>query len=150
MNVSVRTATSADLDALLPLIAQLSTGHKSYDSPDREAASDALNWIARSPDVALLVAEADGAIVGTVTAAVIPILTANARPFMILEAMVVNANARRLGVGRALLDRALEIAKERRCSKVELQSRKERSWAHAFYEACGFRQVSNAFKIYLD
>ena len=150
MKVTIRPATSADLDGLLPLIAQLTTGEKTYAEPRHAAASDALDWIARSPDVTLLVADADGAIVGTVTAAVIPILTEDARPSMVLEAMVVDANARRLGIGRALLDRALEIAKERRCSKVELQSRKERAWAHAFYESYGFRQVSNAYKMYLD
>src|SRR5688500_10919720 len=92
-------ATDTDLDAWFPPLAQLTTDQKTYVLPRREAAEAMLAWATRSPDVTLLVAEADGRVVGTVTAALIPILVDGARPFMILEAMVVDEGVRRSGVG---------------------------------------------------
>ena len=56
-----------------------------------------------------------------------------------LEDLFVREEARRSGLGRALVESALERARERGCKRVELDVNEDNAPALALYEACGFR-----------
>jgi GNAT superfamily N-acetyltransferase len=152
MSVLVRPAKIDDLTGVLPLLPQLTVAGRSYSEPPADAARAALEDIIESRwfDLLIAVDPDTNSILGTVTTAVIPNLTSGARPWMALEAMVVDQAARRRGVGEALIKFAVNRARERGCYKVELQSRHERSGAHAFYEAVGFQPLAVGFKLYLE
>ena len=47
--------------------------------------------------------------------------------------------ARRSGLGRALVEAALESARERGCVRIELDVDEDNAPALALYRACGFR-----------
>jgi GNAT superfamily N-acetyltransferase len=96
------------------------------------------------------VAEIDGIVCGTVDVLIAPNLTHHARPWALVENVVVAASARRHGVGRALMERALDLARSAGCYKVNLISGNERSGAHDFYRSLGFEPVGQGFKVYLD
>jgi ribosomal protein S18 acetylase RimI-like enzyme len=89
-------------------------------------------------------------VIGTVDCAALPNLTRGARPFMLVENVVVSGEYRRAGVGSALLEAAMRLARQAGCYKVQLLSRAERSAAHAFYESRGFRPVAQGYRRYLD
>ena len=55
-----------------------------------------------------------------------------------ITSMVVDANARGHGVGRALVDRAMAFFQERGCVRVEVTSGDHRPGAHVFYQSVGF------------
>ena len=55
-----------------------------------------------------------------------------------LEDLFVREEARRSGLGRALVDAALERARERGCRRIELDVSERNAAALALYEACGF------------
>ena len=55
-----------------------------------------------------------------------------------LEDLYVREEARRTGLGRALVDAALERARERGCRRIELDVNEDNAAARALYEACGF------------
>jgi GNAT superfamily N-acetyltransferase len=55
-----------------------------------------------------------------------------------LEDLFVREEARRSGLGRALVEAALERAGERGCKRIELDVNEDNSAALALYEACGF------------
>ena len=55
-----------------------------------------------------------------------------------LEDLYVREEARRTGLGRALVDAAVERARERGCKRVELDVNEDNAPARALYEACGF------------
>jgi len=55
-----------------------------------------------------------------------------------LEDLYVREEARRAGLGRALVEGALERARERGCRRIELDVNEDNAAARALYEACGF------------
>lgn len=64
-----------------------------------------------------------------------------AERFVEIRALVVDAAARRSGVGRALVGFARRWAKELGVGKVRVRSNVARDEAHRFYPALGFRLV---------
>ncbi len=118
--------------------------------PDpRPDAGDVLARILADPARSLLVAELDGEVVGTVDVLVAPNLTHHAQPWALVENVVVDQRARRQGAGRALMLRAIEIAREAGCYKINLISGNERTGSHDFYRSLGFEAVGQGFKAYL-
>jgi GNAT superfamily N-acetyltransferase len=147
MQISVRQASRDDVPALLDLYAEL---HPADPAPAAQTAIDVWRAIEAQPGRTVLVAQAAAIVVGTVDCAVLPNLTRDARPFMLVENVVVNAGYRRAGVGSALLQAAVNLARRAGCYKVQLLSRAERSAAHAFYESHGFRAVAQGYRLYFD
>ena len=145
--VLVRDAIDADLPALLRLYGQLGDPNA---LPDVAPAAGALTAIRAQPGMHLLVAELGGQVVGTVTLVVVPNLTHFARPWAQVENMVVEETHRSSGVGRRLLDRCKDLAREAGCYKLQLQSANQRDGAHRFYERYGFAPSSVGFRLYLD
>jgi len=62
--------------------------------------------------------------------------------------MVVAESVRGTGVGKALLEAALNIAWKVGCYKVQLQSASHRDGAHRFYERNGFAGSSVGYRLY--
>lgn len=143
----IRTATAADVPALLRLYGQLGDPDQ---LPDPALAREALDAISAQPGMHLLVAEVAGAIVGTVTLVVVPNLTHVAKPWAQVENMVVEEGLRGRGLGRALLDRCVALATGFGCYKLQLQSANQRLEAHQFYQGFGFQPSSVGFRLYLD
>ena len=56
-----------------------------------------------------------------------------------LEDLFVREEARRAGLGRALIEAALERAREHGCRRIELDVNEANAPALALYEACGFQ-----------
>jgi ribosomal protein S18 acetylase RimI-like enzyme len=147
--VRVREVASGDLDALASLYEQLS-GPLLEPLPDPlPDPREVLEQIIAEPARSLLVAERDGKVVGTVDVLIAPNLTHHAQPWALVENVVVAEHARRRGAGRALMLRAIQLAREAGCYKVNLISGKERTGAPEFYRSLGFKAVGQGFKTYL-
>ena len=99
------------------------------------------------PRQRLLVAERGGAVVGSVTLIVVPNLTHDGKPYGIIENVVVREDARRGGIGAALMRAAIAAAREAGCYKVALTSNLRRTDAHSFYEWLGFVTTQRAFRL---
>jgi GNAT superfamily N-acetyltransferase len=149
MSVTVRAACGDDLPQILALYEQLAEGRPTA-APTHEAAADVYESICSQAGRELLVAVVDGALRGTADVLVVPNLTHDGKPWMIVENVVVDSSARRLGIGQVLMDDVLGRARRAGCYKIQLLSRKGRTDAHAFYEHQGFEGLAEGFRLYLD
>lgn len=86
----------------------------------------------------LMVVEEAGKVVSTVQMAIIENLTHNVRPFAVIENVVTHKDYRNKGYASALLEKASEIAKERNCYKISLETGSNRESTLNFYRKNGF------------
>lgn len=135
----IRRAVDSDLEALLPLLAQLNPDDPS--SSPREAGK-VWETILADRHLVWIVAESQGRLVGACCLALVPNLTRGLRPFGVVENVIVDANCRRRGIASRLLSEARRIADEARCYKLMLMSNRRRTEAHPLYRKAGFESDS--------
>jgi len=133
-SVVVRYAAESDFPRLAELAGQLT-----YPSTPADVARR-MEGMRGSGDHAVFVAEnGGGEIVGFAGAFVNRTVEADAR--VELSGLVVDEAARSQGVGKRLLDRVEEWAREKGCGAVGLRSNVIRERAHAFYERHGYKHL---------
>jgi GNAT superfamily N-acetyltransferase len=134
----VRPATRDDAAAIADLLGQL--GH-----PTRgEQVTARLARLSTEPGQTVLVAEADGEVVGMATVFVRHLISADA-PLARIAAMVVDERARSRGIGAALVAAAETLARDAGCDRVEVTSAEHRVRAHAFYRRLDYRDRPHRF-----
>ncbi|GAB2716673.1 hypothetical protein GCM10027072_06460 [Streptomyces bullii] len=141
----MRPAAEADLSAVLGLYGELNPD----DAPLPRASAEAI-WadMAGQRGRTVLVADADGTVVGTADCVVLPNLTRGGRPILFVENVVVSGSHQRRGVGRRLMQAAVELAEAGGCYKAQLLAADD-AYVHAFYAACGFEPLAQGFRRYL-
>jgi ribosomal protein S18 acetylase RimI-like enzyme len=144
----VRRATSADLPAIGRLGALLVQMHHDFDAkrfiaPTRQTASSYASFLGtqlESPDVAVLVAEENGRVIGYVYAGVEGYDYMSFRgPAGALYDIIVEPACRGRGVGRLLLEATLAFLKSRGASRVVLMTAEQNETAQRLFASAGFR-----------
>ena len=139
--VEFRVATRADVPAILALLEDDEISRSRMDTVPEHA--DAALWrafeaIDADPRNELVVADEDGAVVGTCQLTFTPSLSRGGAERMTIEAVRVRRDRRGAGVGRALITWALQRARERGCGLAQLTTDRRRADAQRFYESLGF------------
>ena len=132
MAVEVTEATEATAE-LVEAFERLTPQLSSSNPPPT---AEALEAIATSDASRLLIAQADGIIVGSLTLVLVRIPTGLRA---IIEDVVVDEQCRGQGVGRALNEAALELARAAGAVTVDLTSRPSREAANRLYLSLGFQ-----------
>ena len=138
---AVIEATPEVHEALARLLPQL--------NPDLPAPTmERLRVLIADPSVTLFLARDGENVVGTTT------LIVYTTPFWIkarLDEVVVDEAARGKGVGAALVQASLDLAREKGAQVAELQSGVQREAANRLYPRLGFkRRETNVYRITLD
>ncbi len=150
-SVAFRRARSADLGMAVALLADDPLGRE-RENPGTQlhtCYSDAFAAIDRDPNQLLAVAERGGLVIGVLQVSFIPGLTRRGMWRGQIEGVRVAAAERGSGVGRAVLEWAVEECRRRGCGLVQLTSDKRRAAAHRFYEALGFQHTHQGYKLSL-
>ncbi len=147
---AVRAVEEGDLDQLLGLYRELAEGDAARMPADVELSRDVLKGIVDDQSRDLWVATDGGKVIGAAELIVVPSLTHHARPWGVVENVIVSEAVRGGGAATALLERLLEIARAKGCYKVQLHSGKQRVHAHRLYRKLGFSAAAEGFKIYFD
>jgi ribosomal protein S18 acetylase RimI-like enzyme len=93
--------------------------------------------VVRSEDAPTYVAETDGRVVGMVTLCVFRTLTG---PKAYVDHLVVAPGRRRRGIGRALVQHAIERAAAMGASRIDLTANTEKAAGRALYQSLGFQE----------
>jgi ribosomal protein S18 acetylase RimI-like enzyme len=148
VNPTVRRITATDADRVAPLF---DAYRQFYGcAPDPDAARHFLRERLDRGESVVFVAELDGKAVGFVQ--LYPTFTSiGARPAWILNDLYVTPEARRQGVGRALMDAAKAMAEESGAAWLELATAMDNAKAQALYRSCGYKkdETFDRFKLTL-
>lgn len=134
----IRKAKSTDANDLKILYFDYLTHFPPKEEQDMCLWKQLLDKFEKDENMHLLVAEEDGKVVSSVQMAIIESLTHNVRPFAVVENVVTHIDYRNRGYASALLNQASEIAKERRCYKIFLETGSNKESTLNFYKNNGF------------
>ena len=141
MNIEIRDARDGDAEALSPLMEQLM--HQP-STPGQIRLR--LSRLASTGADRVVVAVLDGRVVGLAGLHLAWMVHTDA-PTARLLSLVVDERCRGQGIGRLLVEGAVEQARAWGCDRLELTSRLEREGAHSFYETVGFTHTSKRFSM---
>ncbi|MEF9977057.1 MAG: GNAT family N-acetyltransferase [Thermomonas sp.] len=138
LGTDMRSAMIADADDVARLLTELGYPCEIEDAADR------IDAIAANDRQALVLARRDGVVCGLIALDFmyyLPLGTVTCR----VTALVVTPTAQGLGIGRQLLKEAERRARSGGAARIELTSGSQRTEAHAFYRACGYKDSSVRF-----
>ena len=138
VDTDLRSAVHADADDVARLLCELG-----YPC-ELDEAIERINVITGNDRQVLVVARREGAVCGMIALDFmyyLPLGTTTCR----VTALVVTPTAQGLGIGRQLLKEAERRARVGGASRIELTSGAQRTEAHAFYLACGYKDSSVRF-----
>jgi len=159
MSVAIREASRADADAIFGLYADagldaepLAPGLRDA-AWQRVAAAGALVLVAEAGTQTQTQTEAEAdterRVVGTLHLYLLPQLAHRGGQAAVVDAVAVDPAFQGRGIGRALMLRAMALAREAGCYKLALSSNLRREGAHAFYDALGFERHGLSFVVVL-
>jgi GNAT superfamily N-acetyltransferase len=145
MNVEIREATEQDLDPILSLYGQIGMDNGKVLPLDE--AENLFTKIKSYPDYKFYAVVDDKHIIGTFSLLIMDNLAHMGAPSGILEDVVVREDFRRRGIGRLMMNFAMERCRERGCYKIALSCNMQRESAHFFYEALDFKRHGYSFVV---
>ena len=138
---NIRMVNKNDLPALQELYLNL------YDSEIMPITSEAMQlWedILNDPSHHVLIGEENGIIVSSVTLVIIKNLTRQMKSNAIIENMVTSPAYRNKGYAKLLMDKAVEMAKERNCYRITFISGSKNESNLRFYQSSGFTNTEKS------
>ena len=142
LHLRVRRAAVRDFEVVTQLLAELGR-----PAPAAEARGQVRGTYERHlarPEIASLVAEVEGAVVGFCSLEFRDRLN-HATPEAWIPDLIVTHGSRRRGVARALLDAAFREAADRKAHRITLESGHQRTEAHLLYIAAGMTDAGKFF-----
>ena len=150
MTVTLRPARRDEVPAIVAMLADDGLGRGREAVSDLAIYYDAFDEMAKEPNNRLLVAEQDGALVGTLQITFIRGLSRKGARRAQIEAVRVASTHRGRGLGHAIFTAAIDLARKEGCALVQLTTDKARGDAHRFYARLGFVASHEGMKLALD
>lgn len=128
---------------------ELGATREELSDPLPEAYVDAFRALDASPDDYLAVAELAGELVATLQITVLHGLSRRGATRALIEAVRVASGHRGEGIGRDLMQWAIDYASDRGCRVIQLTTDKRRTDAHRFYARLGFAASHEGMRLEL-
>lgn len=131
----IREAVASDFNRVMGLMAQLQPSDPIVDDGSDRIVFDE---ILSSRYLYLFVLESDNSeLNATCYLNLIPNLTRRVSPYAVMENVVTEESLRNTGLGKQIIQHAIQFAWDKGCYKVMLQTGSKREEVHEFYKACG-------------
>lgn len=150
--IKIREAVINDLPYIIELLADdmLGIQRENYTIPLNQCYIDAFNNICDDKNSTLLVVCDDDSVIGSLQITFTQYLSHKGSVRATIENVHISENYRNQGIGTKFMKYAIDLAKERNCSIVQLTSNKTRKAAHRFYERIGFHATHEGMKLNLE
>ena len=143
-NIIIRTASEKDIPILLGLLYDLGRP-KPQEDADVDIFRNLVKKYVTDLDKTILVAERDDIeIVGMMSIIFLPRLNRSTLELYIPE-LVVLEKYQNQGIGKKLINSCINLAKEKKCHRIRLESGNQRKSSHQFYKHLGFEQSAFSF-----
>jgi len=136
-----RLAAREDVPAIVRMLADddLGSQREKFEDPLSEPYYSAFEKISTDSNHELLVAELGGEVIGTLHLMFLPSISFQGGLRAQVESVRVDIKYRNLGIGREMMNWAIERAKARGAHVIQLTTHLTRKDAHRFYEKLGFK-----------
>ena len=134
--MELRELNEKDLESLIKLYEQLDGANGDYSVEDARKI-----WqqeIEGNKKIKYFGVVENGKVISTCYCLIIPNLTRLGSSIAFVENVVTDSEYRGQGLGRKVMEKAIEFARKNNCYKVILQSASFRKEAHQFYKNLGF------------
>lgn len=146
VTIHIRVATFDDIGSILQIYAQALDNGKVL--PVKQAQEVFLKQ-QQYPDYKVFVAENNETIIGTFALMIMENMAHLGSPSAVVEDVGVLPAWQGKGIGKIMMEFAMNYAKEKGCYKMSLSSNLRREQAHQFYESLGFTKHGFSFLIKL-
>ena len=145
--VEVTRATSKDVSTVARLFDQYRQFYQ--QNPDEKLAANYIEERISTDSSVIFLAWCDNKAVGF-TQLYFTYCSVDATPIWVLYDLFVDGTARRLGAGKALMNRALEHAKQTGASRIDLETAMDNVSAQHLYESLGYVRDTDFYKYSLE
>jgi len=142
--IEIRPATRNDLGAILALMADLETDDQVLGLSAAEAIFERMQSY---PNYTIYVTVAEVEIIGTFSLLIMDNLAHLGAPSGIVEDVVVHSSWRGQGIGKQMMQFAIQQCQKAGCYKMALSSNLIREQAHRFYDQLGFQRHGYSFVV---
>ena len=151
MELHFRAAEEKDIPYLVQMLSddELGAAREDNSLPVNQRYLSAFQSIKKDPNNELTVVISDDDLIGMLQLTFIPYLTHIGSWRCQIEGVRISPKYRGMKLGTEFLNWAIERARVRQCSLVQLTSDKQRVDALRFYETLGFKATHEGFKLKL-
>ena len=133
MKISIREMIANDANAVNTLSGQLG-----YPLSIEQTLQN-INSVLQSKDHTAFVAESENKVVGWIGAS--QAIMIEVIPYCEINGLVIDQDHRGMGIGKLLVDKVKQWAREKNNNKIGLHCNVKRTEAHLFYEHLGFKEI---------
>ena len=139
-SITIRRARRDDVAIIVAMLADdpLGSGRERLEDPLPPSYYTAFETLDRDPNIQLVVAEEQGAVVGCLQLCILPGLSSQGASRALIEDVRVASRRRSQGIGEQLVQWAVAEARAKGCKLVELLTHSTRVDAQRFYARLGF------------
>jgi GNAT superfamily N-acetyltransferase len=138
-------ATITDIPFVLDLYRQIDN----EEVLTQDEANITFNKFQLYPNYSLYIVRIKDRIIGTFALLIMDNLAHKGKPSGVVEDVIVDSAYRSMGIGKRMMEFAIDICRKNQCYKLTLSSNLHRERAHRFYESLGFKKHGYSFLIEL-
>lgn len=149
--LTLRFAEKKDLPEMIRLLIEdeLGATREHFSDPLLASYREAFRAIRKDNNQALLIVEYQNQVIGSCHLTFTPSLSFKGSWRLNIENIHIDKKFQNQGVGTWMLQRAMDLGRERGCKIVQLTTNKKRFRAQAFYKKLGFEATHEGMKLYL-
>ena len=147
MDTTIRQAKLKDLEAIIQLLSDDELGRHRESGELGPQYTSAFKMIDQDEKNELVVMEVEDRLIGTLQLTFLPYLTYHGGLRAQIEAVRIARSHRGRGLGKELIQWAIDLSKLRGAHIVQLTSDKKRPEAIEFYKSMGFNETHEGMKL---